>query len=716
MSDSVGAGREGFVNPYTFVSVPKQEPEAGWRREPGGHGQLVEGRCSGVAEVELTARSPLLLRGVYADGEGRFPRRAVAGFAEPVPYLPGSSLAGAVRSLHETLAGGCLRVFDGDFRPGYRDQVRARPPGWRLARVDEVDENGRPVRMQLCSKAPVWVEAAALHQALGGGQGLRTGVRLALDGEGSEVLGRRQLEDAGLVRAGGDWVVLVSDARTRHKTRRNPAGGGSLRGRYFCAAGRLDDGIRAVGFAEGVWESFLDAVDDTDDMRRFRQEQARGDAEPCWVDVVHPADGRLLGRRIAARRRLYVDQVVWVLPRLCAEGLVVADLALAVVWRHAGGVDKARARVPGHALACTDPGRLCPSCRVFGSADAEGGGGRGRAEQNAYRGHVRFGDALPCEAYATRQEWLPPMGAPRPGAGQFYLSRDNGSEQATAAGVSAPPLREWGSEGDSRKRRGLRGRKQYWLTGTPGQRPYFRAAEEKPRVFHEDVYQAGNAMLTQAESVPAGAVFTTRVRFENLTAAELGGLLCALDPGLLLHAYDTAAAQDTDAAGGAVEYGWAVGGGRPLGFGTVTSRITALSLHDAASRYLAGPAPRLEAGEAVAAFRRTASAELKDVWKRQLTKVLRLDWALPHQVWYPPAGHLAGPDEPLDPQALLPSFTFWKETTGGVSWTWTPERGWKRGTEFPYRQLPASAAPDPALPVIRQQQKGQGNGGRGRPR
>lgn len=710
----MSAGRDQFVNPYTFVSVPKDEPE-GWRTEPAGHGRLLEGRCSGVVEVELTARSPLLLRGVYGESEsnGVFPRRVLPGFEEPVPYLPGSSLAGAVRSLHETLTASCLRVFNGDFRPGYRDQVHGRSPDWRLARVHEVDENGRPTRMQLCSKAPVWVESAALHGALGGAGLLRTGARLTLSGDGVERLGRRELEDAGQVRAGGDWVVLVSDSRTRHRTRRNPDGGQQLLGRYLCPVGQLDDDVRAVRFEEGVWEAFLDAVDDTDDMRRFRQRPARDDAKPYWVDVFHPGDRRLLlGRRIAARRRLYEDQVVWVRPGPAEDALVVDALTLAAVWRHAGGEHKARERVPQHTLACTDPLSLCPSCRLFGTADTEGAG-RGRAEQNSYRGHVRFGDAVPREAYPTRKEWLPPMGAPKPGAGQFYLNRADKSEGRTADGVNARPLREWGSEGDDGgKRRGLRGRKQYWLTKTPADRPYFRATEQKPKVFHEDLYEPDNAMLGEAESVAAGAVFTARVSFENLADAELGGLLCALDPALLLREYD-----GTGGAGGAkaegsgedIEYGWAVGGGRPLGFGTVTSRVTAVSLHDAASRYLGGQSPSLEAPEAVAAFRDAAPTALKDVWKRQLTKVLRLDWAVPHQVWYPPAGYLPGPDEPLDPQALLPSFTFWKETTGGVSWTWSAKQGWKKGAEFPYRQLPAAAAANPGVDAIRQQEKGQGN-------
>ncbi|MEU3049548.1 TIGR03986 family CRISPR-associated RAMP protein [Streptomyces sp. NPDC006984] len=709
MSDDRGARRDTFVNPYTFVSLPKGEPEAGWRCEPAGHERLAAECYSGVVEVELTARSPLLLRQVYAGADGSFPRRAVAGFEGRVPYLPGSSLAGAVRSLHETLAGGCLRVFNGGFRPGYRDQVRARPPGWRLARVDEVDEDGRPTRMQLCPQAPVWVESAALHRALGGAEHLRTGARVTVDGPGEEVFGRRQVQEPELVRGGGDWVVLVTDAGTRRRTRKNPAGGAALRGRYFCAAGRLDDTVRAAVFDDGVWEGFLDSVEGTNDLREFRQETAGDDSRPCWKQVRHPRDGALLGRRIAARRRLYAEQVVWVLPEVSGQTLVLRDMALAVVWRHAGGVDRARERVPAHALACTSPRFLCPSCRVFGSADTETRGGRGRAEQNAYRGHVRFGDALPREVYETRQEWLPPMGAPKPGAGQFYLNRDQGSENTTAAGVNARPLREWGSEGDGGgRRRGLRGRKQYWLTGTPGNRPYFRASSKNPRVFHEEVYEPGNKMLGRGESVAAGAVFTARVHFENLGEADLGGLLCALDPALLLEPCD---APDREANGGRIEYGWAVGGGRPLGFGTVTSRVGLVRVDDAASRYLGGAGPAVEVSQAVQAFRRTASEELKDIWKRQLTKVLRLDWATPHQVWYPPAVRLTQPDRPLHPQSLLPSFTFWKETTGGASWTETEKGGWKKGTEFPYQQLPASAAPDPGMNVIPQQTQGPPNRG-----
>ncbi|MCX5400807.1 RAMP superfamily CRISPR-associated protein [Streptomyces sp. NBC_00102] len=680
-----------FINPYTFSRIPKNEDTAGRRTAPSGHGRLGDGRTCGVLEVELTARSPLLLRNAYDGEDGLFPHRRIPALGGPAPYLPGSSLAGAVRSLHEMMAGGCLRVFDRKFRPGYRDPVRARPSGWRLARVDRVDEDGRPDRMQLSEVPAVWVESTTLANALGGPEELRTGVRFTVPAGSDateEVLGRRQLKDYRAVVAGGPSVVLLTDSRTRTKTRGGARGADRSPGRYFCATGRLEDHARPVEFDPDVWESHLDAVDQTDDMRRFRQDPGSDDAKPHWIDVFHPGSPQqLLGRRMAARRRMYEDQVVWVLPRFDGDGLHIADMALAVVWRHSGGGHPAEERVPEHALACTDPQRLCPSCRIFGSADEESGGPGGPAGIRAYRGHVRFGDALPGSPCGTRVEYLPPMGAPKPGAGQFYLKYHAPSEGGTAE-KGAAPLREWGSEGDRDREgvRGLRGRKQYWLTENHGDRPYFRATAPSPRVFHEKVYKPDNQMLSKAQSVPAGSVFTARVHFENLSDDELGGLLCALDPGLLLAAHQNGKDAEPRA------YGWAVGGGRPLGFGSVTSRVTVVSLDTAASRYLGAPPPPLTAERAVTAFRRSVADDLKDIWKRELTKILRLDWAAPHQVWYPPSGPLPEPAAPLSPESLLPSFSFWKETSGSRAET----------VAFPYRQLPAASYSDPAMDIVEQ--------------
>ncbi|MGW8555848.1 hypothetical protein [Streptomyces tubercidicus] len=730
-----------FVNPYTFVQVPRDEPD-GWRQAPFGHGRLGADRFSGVICVELTARSPLLLRNVY-DGEPGFPRRRLPGFEEPVPFLPGSSLAGTVRAVHETLAGGCLRVFDADFRPGYRDSVQAgQKQRWMLALVEAVDADGKPVRMRRCPQEPVWVESQALQAALGGEAGaVRTGARVTVLDRGERTLDRWQQSDADRVRAGGDWVVHPTDARTRKGVRRGPDGRRDLPGRYFCATGQLEETVRKLEFGGGVWEAFLDAVDGTRDMQVFRQRpgRERDDSAPEWVEVRHPGSDALLAHRMAGRRRLYPGQTVWVrcelsdpgrpsatLPAsqssaLGADGaghvavqrIVIHELALAVVWRHAGGDTTAGERVPPHARPCTDPAALCPSCRVFGSADTDGGGRRGRADQRGYRGHVRFGDGVPQAAYPTRTEYLPPLSAPRPGAGQTYLVRSGSREGTTATAASEPPLREWGSQADpAGAPRLLRGRKHYWLTRRPAHRPYFRARALDSRVFPDVVYakarpgEEDNKLLGEGESVAEGARFTARVTFENLGLAELGGVLCALEPGLLLHDLGDGGGDPT---GEPARYGWAVGGGRPLGFGAVTAEVTLAALDDAASRYLGAQTPTPDVAEAVRAFRASvpratkgAKGEgLRDVWKRQLTKVLRLDWAPPDRVWYPPADEIAAMDRPLDPMALKASFAFWKESAGQ----------WMKNGGTAYRQLPSAAAPDPSMKVVPDKGGFSGRGG-----
>ena len=110
---------ERFVNPYTFVPFPERIE----RRKPSGHHLLGAGNLSGAFTVTWTFTSPF---------------QAPAGQSgTAVLRLPGSSVKGAVRSLHETLAGGCLRVFHEDFVPSYRDQARARSADWTMAVVEQ---------------------------------------------------------------------------------------------------------------------------------------------------------------------------------------------------------------------------------------------------------------------------------------------------------------------------------------------------------------------------------------------------------------------------------------------------------------------------------------------------------------------------------------------------------------------------------------------------
>jgi CRISPR-associated protein (TIGR03986 family) len=688
----VRAGDDEFINPYTFVALP-QEPQCGRRAAPVGHSRLAEGRLSGVLNVELTARSPLLLRNIYAEEQGgSWPVRWLPGCDEPVPYLPGSSLAGAVRSLHETIAGGCLRVFDGEFRPSYRDQVKAQDPSMRLALVEKVDERGAPQVVRLCENT-VWLEAAALHRVLGGPQGLRSGARVTVTGRPERVLNRLEVKPPEGVKAGEESVLLVTDAGTRRPTRKNPDSQGprTLKGRYFCASGKLEPDSLKVELDEDVWQRYLDAVEGTEDMRKLRAGQLTDAAKQ--VPVQHPNEQgeRLLGYRDPARRELYEGQVIWVQPERSGGAVALKRIALSAIWRHAGGAAKARERVPQAALPCRNEAELCPSCRIFGSVDASGRDAGGEARQRAYRGHVRFGQALPSGSVPDLEDhWLPPMGTPKPGAGQFYLKRTDSLEGKAVSEQQGTPLREWGSpEAERRGPRRLRGRKRYWLTAAAEHRPYFRIRAEDKQAFHRS-YGPDKQMLSAGKAVAAGSRFSAKVHFENLLMEELGGLLCALDPRLLLEGF-------VDGEGERPEYGLSIGGGRPLGFGSFTVDVAVAALDTAASRYLGEEPPDLDTQAAVAAFRDTSDRELRDIWKRELTKVLRLDWAPDDRVWYPPAARISSLGRPLSAEALKSSFTFWKETTGGRA----------KNAIFPYRQLPAAAHKEPGMKVIEQKSDGR---------
>ncbi|MFC8797286.1 RAMP superfamily CRISPR-associated protein [Promicromonospora sp. NPDC057138] len=688
-----------FINPYTFVSFAAEgSPE--WRFEPAGHAKLGkdrfgEDRYSGTIDATITARSPLLIRNVDAEGDGA-PRRVFEGQFDGglVPYLPGSSLAGAVRSLHETITGGCLRVFNADFRPGYRDQVVRRRGRWRLARVSGVDVDGRPTRLNVCDRKTIRIDHAALLAALKLGVGRpvlpASGICVlvapwARQGNG---LGPDRVEDpaglkvviqaADVPRGEQPWAVLVTEPTTRT-------------GAVWWTAGQLSHD-RDVVLAEGAWESYLYAVAGSDDVVKKRssgnslvevsKEFTETDDNGLETEVVK------VGRRHIAQRGLVLGQMVWVECDLLDDATTeIFGVALSTVWRHSPA-DTAADRVPEHYRACHDMKSLCPSCRIFGAVKVTGRDAT--AGQHAYRGHVRFGDGIPMKAYPFQYLDLPPLGQPRPGAGQFYLDRIAADEAGAAPEPNGLPLREWGSTTDDRQHRNLRGRKRYWLTGEPSSRQYFRAtykgAPSLSSLTGDD--NAASMHTENVPTIPSATRFTVKVSFDGLSLAEIGSLACALDPHPL---FPDAPADHT--------YGSSVGGGRPLGFGTITTAIDALQLDTAASRYLGDAQPSITLSDAVSAF--TADLRLSEARRIQLEHVLRLGFVPDDLVWYPPAKPLARGSEHLTTaqieDLLKPGFPFWEETSGARL---------KKSVRS-LRQLPLAESPVEAqtMPVITEKQK-----------
>jgi hypothetical protein len=649
-----------FVNPYTFVRhVPEPAREA-----PAGHAVMAEGQLSGALKITLTARTPLLIGGYgKPDEDGcEIPRRK-----DGTAMVPGSGLMGSVRSLHEALTGSCLRVLDTGFVPVHRHPASTSVTtevDLHLAVVTKADAKGRAVRVALCEEW-IWIPAGLLPgkedrlartgdrlQYYGAGGTRATLPRAALTGtrERRVLNARSDKHPDGIVpgsiwwvdEMGGDspdwWVLLVTDTNARTR--------GPDRKAYF-AAGRIGAGAETYNVPAGTWENFGKTVEGADDLRPAELIKAgmKNGKEPAYdpaqeadyADVRWPPqdDGEKVGQRLRARSYLREGQPIWV--QVDRSDRTVTELRLSELWRYQG--DGPVGERAGNAAPCTDPESLCWSCRLFGSADTGGRDKSDLAVQKSYRGHIRIDDLL-AQSHVAKLTWhLAPLSSPRPGAGQFYLDQSGLPRAKRLSAKDTKPAATWGSEADKPESRPIRGRKFYWRTTDPDK-------SDHPRGRFRDHQSA--ALGKWVALIPAGTVFTGTVCFDNVSLADLGSLLVALDPRLMA----------------AIQPGWdpekivtTVGGGKPFGFGSVTVDAELETAQTARARYLGEPEPAVTVAEAVQAFAVGIGASSRLAWQ-ELSHVLTSGFVPDDLVWYP-----QGPGE-KGTMEYDQSFEFFAKTNG----------------------------------------------------
>ncbi|MEO5874829.1 MAG: TIGR03986 family CRISPR-associated RAMP protein [Streptosporangiaceae bacterium] len=564
--------------------------------------------------------------------------------------VPGSSVKGAVRSLHETLMGGCLRVLDEEFVPVYREPAVAKPEGWWLGVVRESTRQGRALKVDVTTKT-VWIPAESVRKATSRAPETGSTVDLAdnlityNDG-----LGRSETDSPG-VRRGDAWVLLVGDSGTRGNAKK-----------FYCAAGRLVEGGDLFDVTVDAWQEYEDLCSGTEDMRLYRQDPDNPRFEG-WNSgrVLEPVRWRAttVGKRRRVTGRLWPGDVVWA--QVDLETGTIDHLSMAAIWRIPGkrpGQAAGQAlgdRVPSALHACTDWANLCLSCRLFGSADTTGGDRESESDQRSYAGHLRIGPAS-ASGVTTGSIRLAPLGAPRPGAGQFYLKQQS-TDPASAE--DELPSAYWGSEHDAVTVRQVRGRKFYWH-GDP-------SARKPPRHIARSAHR-NERMSTNRDVVQAGTVFTQEIRFDNISRAELASLIITLEPGLLR--------PRTEGKGGA-EYSLHLGGGKPLGLGSCAVKVVRLDCWDAAARYGGEPAVSHDPQAlAVSMFGDVAlmAGPSQRNWP-VLSRILRTDGVRPTRIWYPLGGSWT------DDSRRDQSFRFFTDT---------------KGQYYARRKQPIVPLPDPA--------------------
>lgn len=373
----------------------------------------------------------------------------------------------------------------------------------------------------------------------------------------------------------------------------------------------------------------------------------------------------MVAERLRARPYLHVGQPVWV--RINPLGRTVTEIRLSLLWRYPSPEKMSVGARAGSAQPCRDPEKLCWSCRIFGSADTVGRDSGDLARQDGYRGHVRFEDLLAQGTVEPRRWHLAPLSKPHPSAGQFYLNSRRSPRKM--ADNDDRPASTWGSVADEQLRP-LRGRKFYWRTRNS--EPW---TEEHPRGAKRE-HQSEN-LCKDVELIPAGTVFTGRVRFDNLSEAEYGSLLAALDPREL-HRVDEQP-----------DWPWtstvaSVGGGKPFGFGAVNVKVTPELVQSGASRYFGEPVDGPSVAAAVEEFRDEAPPAAFAQWKR-VRRVLTYGYVPDDLVWYPAFQGSKG-DEDYDK-----SFEYFARHNGLSQ---------EDGTDHPLGELPDALLP-PADQVIK---------------
>lgn len=686
LTESLQAGDQ-FINPYTFAPLPDQIR----RRRPRGHDVQDNQGLSGWFDLEFVARTPMLLAQDHQEQSGS------------VITYPGSSIRGAVRSIHEVLADGCLRGTYFDQVPVHREHLKAANPRDRLARVTRIDPQSKAVTEVELTDQPVWVLAPTIKQAFPGG--IKSGQLLTLDESTVQQTdamhgSRRECRTAGAITTGSDWIAHVTDEQARKKN--HP---------YLVAVGKLT-GTRMPITAE-MWQQFKEATKGTRDTQVGNKGDG-GDTAVAWgspgwpgEDVTYRGTGQdrlyhslYVGQRRRSDGWLGVGDSVWI-----ADPNGDPRIKMAAVWR-VRGEGPIRSRMPDSTAKgttsfepCRDPDSLCPTCAVFGSIDAAGAED---SHQSGYGTHLRFGPARSSDPVVITDVPLPPLGSPRLGAGAFYLVHP--ANQDCSYDRERRPKGNWGSPADRPKRRQVAGRKFYWhgqTDATDGRHQRRSPSDDPPRA-----------------SIPTGTHLTSRVWFDNLDSEQLALLLMACQPSAVLARLvpqtpvpGTTMGQvpeklrtiATDAplewqpgeitTEDAERFPIHLGGGKPLGYGSTATRILASSFRvmDVASRYGDGQDPPhtiVDLVSTVAAGR--TQHGVPTTW-RGLRRVLSWEAVAADRIWYPTVGNFNQRTTETETKEFDHSFTFFGRYSGAT-------KDEKKGIEYSYEFLPDSGQWSQYLP------------------
>lgn len=576
-----------FVNPYTFVPLPDSIKKERLQLHDGS-GAKKEELYTGSFMVEWELKSPLLLP-EKAEEEGWL---ELTGEKTGKIRVPGSSVKGAMRSLHEAIFFGCMSVVDKDYIPVYREAAikgqRTDRSDWTIGVVEKVDDKGRPLSIRRTEGETIWINAEGLLrecQKQNVNELPQTGDAVCFSdvnvkNNRSTVYEPRefaQRRDGNIDNySNDDHIIIITDGGTRQKMRT-----------WYWASKKIDLGSVPLSVSDEAWKHFQAKVDGTDDRRK---EKLKNKEEKVTY-AVHKVDvkglGKTLGRRLSQNGIFSPGDALWIKIENVADKKQITELSYSAIWRRVAVFPEGEERsgqvmhlgdLLGELRPC-DPNDVkhgvCLSCSLFGAVGPEEESGE---KGLGYAGHVRFGslELKENEANISAEKKIMPLSSPKPSNGQFYMTnpRKLQGEPSVDMANEGETTSHWDRRKIKNVERKLAGRKFYW-----NHDPLRR---HNSRVHYEKFDDAKDEVTTKRRLVFVGdnnhkTVLKGEVIFDQITSAQLASLWCLLNPVSLFESFKIKGPEVPVVR---------LGGGKPLGFGSVAPSVTSYKVFRSRERYL----------------------------------------------------------------------------------------------------------------------------------
>jgi CRISPR-associated protein (TIGR03986 family) len=549
-----------FHNPYNFIPAPPRikEGELG-DLEPAGHDRYQLDRWSGRIAVKLTTETPLLIVDAsQSEPYEKDPDHKIYSvrLVNGQPYLSPTSIKGMLRSAYEAVTNSRLAVFEKHHdRLAYRMAAKIGPVPARV----EGQKGNEVLRIM---QAKVIGFAAKLPR-------YEKRSRAKDKGESKAHVASRY-PDGSLPKHGDSvWIQLDGSRITKIHPRDNGnSPEGNWRPGWVCVTGPNINGkmyervfledtqrepLRITEGHRSLWRELIENYRETH-KRDLEKRDVRGERSQDYLGDEPGKTGWSRHIYKDSERQLQAGTLCYVEFAPNSETDIVALIPVTISRRlYSAGPDDL---LPDSLKPASCIDKLSPAERVFGWVRQGGSNTRG---PSAYRGNVRIGPVRCVSAEAIERFDYPGvplaiLGQPKPQQARFYVASSKNGE-AQRDGISKEQAGYF-------SHKGLRGRKVYpHHLGLPSmywQDPFVDRTQHSDDGFFQE-YRRPFDKEKDTERDDQNRSITSWVRphisfqFEidvtNLSSVELGALLWLLDlPANHFHR---------------------LGGGRPLGFGSV---------------------------------------------------------------------------------------------------------------------------------------------------